>query len=36
MYICFMYNKELFKGIFKIIILKFLEEKGWMYGYEII
>ncbi len=30
-----MFSKELLKGTLKTIILKLLEEKGRMYGYEI-
>ena len=35
MYICPMYSKELLKGTLSTIILKLLDEKGRMYGYQI-
>lgn len=35
MYICSMYSKELLKGTLSTIILKLLDEKGRMYGYQI-
>ena len=35
MYICSMISKDLLKGTLKTIVLKLLEEKGRMYGYEI-
>ena len=35
MYLCLMYSKELLKGTLQTIILKLLDEKKRMYGYEI-
>ena len=34
-YICSMASNDLFRGTLKTIVLKLLEEKGRMYGYEI-
>ena len=35
MYICFMATQKLYKGSLQTIILKLLEQKDKMYGYEI-
>lgn len=35
MYNCFMYSKDLVKGMLQPIILKLLQKNGRMYGYEI-